>query len=85
MSRVSQTILIIGSGVVEEATGKGLLKHGHNVMFYDIDPKRVKYLRRVGYKAIGTKEVEKVRKRGYGIAYCRLRRCASLQRIYPTW
>jgi UDPglucose 6-dehydrogenase len=44
-------IIIIGSGVVGEATGRGFLQHGHRVEFIDIDPERVDALRRKGLAA----------------------------------
>ena len=33
-------ILIIGSGVVGQATGKGFAKKGHSVSYVDINPQR---------------------------------------------
>lgn len=44
-------ICIIGSGVVGQATGKGLLSKGYDVTFIDIDPVRIKKLGEEGYKA----------------------------------
>jgi UDPglucose 6-dehydrogenase len=42
-------ISIIGSGVVGTATGKGFLKMGHNVKFFDISKHRLMVLREEGY------------------------------------
>jgi UDPglucose 6-dehydrogenase len=42
-------ISIIGSGVVGTATGKGFLKMGHNVKFFDISKHRLVALREEGY------------------------------------
>lgn len=41
-------IVIVGSGVVGTATGKGLRSRGHHVAFVDIDPRRLAQLRREG-------------------------------------
>ncbi|MGH3923382.1 MAG: 2-dehydropantoate 2-reductase N-terminal domain-containing protein [Pseudonocardiaceae bacterium] len=41
-------IVIVGSGVVGTATGKGLRSRGHQVTFVDIDPRRLAELRREG-------------------------------------
>lgn len=45
-------IVIMGSGVVGTATGKGFSAHGHQVTFVDIDPQRIGALRAEGYDAI---------------------------------
>lgn len=45
-------ILIVGSGVVGYATGKGLSNLGNDVTFYDIDPERLDYLENQGLKTI---------------------------------
>jgi UDPglucose 6-dehydrogenase len=44
-------IVIIGSGVVGTATGKGFAAHGHPVRFVDVNPARVEALRAEGYRA----------------------------------
>jgi len=44
-------ISIIGAGVVGTATGKGLTKLGHNVIFYDVNENRSKELIAEGYEA----------------------------------
>jgi len=43
-------ISIIGSGVVGSATGKGLHKLGHDVLFYDIAKNRMEMLKKEGFK-----------------------------------
>lgn len=50
-------IVIMGSGVVGTATGKGFAKAGHDVMFVDIDLQRVQDLRSEGYEASETLEL----------------------------
>jgi len=47
-------IVIIGSGVVGTATGKGFAQHGHPVRFVDVNPARVEALRAEGYRAGST-------------------------------
>jgi len=42
-------ILIVGAGIVGMATGKGFLRLGHDVTFYDIEAKRRNELSRQGY------------------------------------
>src|SRR5687767_13238478 len=44
-------IIIVGSGVVGSATGKGLAKAGHEVTFVDVDPARLEALREEGHEA----------------------------------
>ena len=44
-------ILIVGSGVVGQATGKGFAKKGHNVSYVDIDPRTIARLRAEGLTA----------------------------------
>lgn len=43
-------VAIIGSGVVGTATGKGIHRLGHDVVFYDISKDRLAYLREEGYQ-----------------------------------
>ena len=45
-----ESILIIGSGVVGKATGKGLAKLGYDVCFYDIDEKVLGQLEQEGVR-----------------------------------
>lgn len=47
-------ISIIGSGVVGQATGIGLAKHGHGIVFFDINRKRLEDLKERGYKVAET-------------------------------
>ena len=54
-------ISIIGSGVVGTEMGKGFAKLGNDVIFYDIDEKRVEQLKKEGYNAT-TDITEAVRK-----------------------
>ncbi|HZD79557.1 MAG TPA: nucleotide sugar dehydrogenase [Actinomycetota bacterium] len=44
-------VVIVGSGVVGTATGKGFARHGHRVSFVDIDPRRIDALRSEGFGA----------------------------------
>ena len=44
-------VVIVGSGVVGTATGKGLASAGHEVTFIDINPDRVAALQEEGYAA----------------------------------
>ena len=43
-------VSIIGSGVVGQATGMGFAVHGHDVLFHDIDEKKLSTLRSQGYQ-----------------------------------
>jgi UDPglucose 6-dehydrogenase len=52
-------IVIVGSGVVGEATGKGFLKAGFPVQFVDINQNRVAALRSEGLEASTTIELPK--------------------------
>jgi UDPglucose 6-dehydrogenase len=47
----SKKIAIIGSGVVGQATGKGLAKMGHKVFFYDVNQEVIRSLNDSGYWA----------------------------------
>ncbi len=44
-------ILIVGSGVVGQATGKGFARHGHCVSYVDINPQTIAQLRAEGLVA----------------------------------
>ena len=46
---MKRNILIIGSGVVGQATGKGFHAKGHRVVFYDVDPDVLSRLGEEGY------------------------------------
>jgi len=56
---VGKSIFIVGSGVVGQATGRGLAAKGFEVTFIDIDPVVVSQLRREGYYAFEVEELEK--------------------------
>src|SRR5262245_4051897 len=45
------TVMILGSGVVGTATGKGFARHGQAVSFVDVDPQRIDTLRDEGFAA----------------------------------
>lgn len=45
-------IVIVGAGVVGQATGKGFARLGHDVMFYDIDAECCQRLKAEGYFAL---------------------------------
>jgi len=47
-------ISIIGSGVVGQATGIGLYTHGHDLVFFDIDKRKLEDLRERGYTTAET-------------------------------
>jgi UDPglucose 6-dehydrogenase len=49
-------IAVIGSGVVGTATGKGLAKLGHDVVFYDISKQRLAALKEEGYEVASSLE-----------------------------
>ncbi|HEX6292784.1 MAG TPA: NAD(P)-binding domain-containing protein [Herpetosiphonaceae bacterium] len=51
-------ILIIGSGVVGQATGKGFAKKGHTVSYVDINPQTIARLRAEGLHAMTVTEVD---------------------------
>jgi UDPglucose 6-dehydrogenase len=51
---VGTGISIIGSGVVGQATGIGLYMHGHDVVFFDIDKRKLEDLRERGYTTAET-------------------------------
>lgn len=44
-------IIVVGSGVVGQATGKGLTKKGHEVVFVDVNAETVRRLREEGHEA----------------------------------
>jgi UDPglucose 6-dehydrogenase len=51
-------ILIVGSGVVGQATGKGFAKKGHIVSYVDINPETIAALRGQGLSAMTASEVD---------------------------
>lgn len=50
-------ILIVGSGVVGLATGKGFAKKGHDISYCDINPQTIERLRSQGLRATLTHDV----------------------------
>jgi UDPglucose 6-dehydrogenase len=50
-------ILIVGSGVVGQATGKGFAKKGHDISYVDINPETIAKLRAAGLNAMTAAEV----------------------------
>lgn len=51
-------MLIIGSGVVGQATGKGFAKQGNQVDYVDIDPMKIKQLTQQGLRAMRPDQVQ---------------------------
>ena len=51
-------IVIVGSGVVGQATGKGFAKKGHSISYVDINPQTIERLRAVGLWAMTASEVD---------------------------
>lgn len=49
-------ITVVGSGFVGQATGKGLARHGHPVVFIDTDSMRVAAMRAQGFRALRPEE-----------------------------
>jgi len=47
----SKNIIVIGSGIVGWATGHGLIKKGHNVVFVDTNEDTISKIRQNGYEA----------------------------------
>ena len=54
-------IAIIGSGVVGQATGKGLIDIGHDVVFCDINPRTLAKLNEQGYHVCDPESLKKIR------------------------
>jgi UDPglucose 6-dehydrogenase len=51
-------IVVVGSGVVGQATGKGFTKKGHSVSYVDINPQTIAKLRAEGLDAMTADEVD---------------------------
>jgi UDPglucose 6-dehydrogenase len=51
-------MVIVGSGVVGQATGKGFTKHGHTVTYVDINPATIARLRAEGLNAMTAAEAD---------------------------
>jgi UDPglucose 6-dehydrogenase len=58
-------IAVIGSGVVGTATGAGLSAKGHDVVFCDVNLRRVKLLHRRGFRAISASDLGSIHARAY--------------------
>jgi UDPglucose 6-dehydrogenase len=56
---VTKSIFIVGSGLVGQATGKGLVAKGFGVTFIDVRPAIVNQLRQQEYEAFEVAEVKK--------------------------
>lgn len=56
---MTKSIFIVGSGLVGQATGKGLVAKGFDVTFIDVRPAIVNQLRQQGYEAFEASEVKK--------------------------
>jgi UDPglucose 6-dehydrogenase len=56
---MTKSIFIVGSGLVGQATGKGLVAKGFGVTFIDVRPAIVNQLRQQGYEAFEVSEVKK--------------------------
>jgi UDPglucose 6-dehydrogenase len=50
-------IVVVGAGVVGQATGKGLAKKGHAITFVDICPQKLAQLQQLGMRATVIQEV----------------------------
>ncbi len=57
MSRIA----IIGSGIVGQATGKGLVKSGHSIIFIDTDPEVLEQLKSSGYETTDITQLERLK------------------------
>src|SRR5215470_11594572 len=51
-------MVIVGAGVVGQATGKGFAKKGHQVRYVDINPQAIERLRASGLDACIASEVD---------------------------
>jgi UDPglucose 6-dehydrogenase len=56
MSRIA----IIGSGIVGQATGKGMEKSGHSILFVDIDPEVLEQLKNNGYQTANISQLASI-------------------------
>jgi len=56
---MAEKVLIVGSGVVGEATGTVLASHGFDVTFCDVNPGVVSRLRDKGLRAFQSEEIDK--------------------------
>jgi UDPglucose 6-dehydrogenase len=51
-------MLIVGSGVVGQATGKGFARKGHQITYVDINPQTIEKLRAAGHTAMTIADVD---------------------------
>jgi UDPglucose 6-dehydrogenase len=51
-------IVIVGAGIVGQATGKGFAKRGHQITYVDVNKNRLEQLRQQGLSAMTTAEVD---------------------------
>jgi len=51
-------ILVVGAGVVGQATGKGFAKHGHQITYVDVDTTKVNQLVAQGFRATTPSQVD---------------------------
>jgi UDPglucose 6-dehydrogenase len=58
-------VVIVGSGVVGTATGRGLESKGHQVTFCDVLPERLTHLRELGLTAVTVEELAEARADAY--------------------
>jgi UDPglucose 6-dehydrogenase len=54
-------LMIVGAGVVGQATGKGLIKQGHDIVFVDKDNIVIKSLDKQGYNAVFSHEIPRIK------------------------
>jgi UDPglucose 6-dehydrogenase len=54
-------LMVVGAGVVGQATGKGLIKKGHNIVFVDKDNTVIRSLEKQGYNAVFPHEISKIK------------------------
>ena len=51
-------IVVVGSGIVGQATGKGFAKKGHRITYVDVNPNTIAKLKSEGLQAMTIAEVE---------------------------
>jgi UDPglucose 6-dehydrogenase len=51
LRRITDTIFVVGAGIVGRSTGKGLIKKGYDIIFVDKNPKIIRSLKDSGYRA----------------------------------
>lgn len=58
LQRKQYHIVIVGAGIVGEATGKGLAKKGHDISYVDVNPRRIAQLREQKLRAMTAQELD---------------------------